>query len=204
MVSSRIKHRQASADPYALEIAKAVQDAVRPNRVILFGSRAAGDHRQDSDVDLMVITRDVNKHAATDKARRAALDYMHRKEHILEISILPMDHQTFHQCRQAAQHIAAQAVNHGVDMSGEPLEYQYNDQPDHQVHYPTHWPATRQLLQDCQTWSKELQEMDDTDHWNKKMIGFAPGVTSTSAGETSTPRDRDTSAAMASRSSGRP
>ena len=173
MVSSKPQNPKTSVDPYALEIARAVQKSVRPHQVILFGSRAAGDHREDSDVDLMVITKNVNKHAATEKGRIAAQEYMRQKGHILEISILPMDQETFHQCRHAAQHIAAQALIHGVNMSGENLEYQYNQQPEEDVQYPTHWPATRQFLQDCESWTRELDEMDDEDHWNKKMIGFA-------------------------------
>ena len=38
-----------------MAVAKAVQDAIAPDTVILFGSRARGDHRSDSDVDLMVM-----------------------------------------------------------------------------------------------------------------------------------------------------
>ena len=40
-----------SADRHNLDIARAVQETVQPDVVILFGSRAAGDHREDSDVD---------------------------------------------------------------------------------------------------------------------------------------------------------
>ena len=35
-------------DPHALAIAKAVQEEVAPDTVILFGSRAAGDYRPHS------------------------------------------------------------------------------------------------------------------------------------------------------------
>lgn len=47
--------------------------AVHPAaRVILFGSRARGTHRQDSDVDLAVITRDIpSDRAASGPVRRA-------------------------------------------------------------------------------------------------------------------------------------
>ena len=47
---------QSAHDPKARSVAKAVYDALNPCVVILFGSRARGDFRRDSDVDLLVIT----------------------------------------------------------------------------------------------------------------------------------------------------
>ena len=47
--------QQGNPDAVGLAAAKAAQDAVAPDTVILFGSRARGDHRPDSDVDLMVV-----------------------------------------------------------------------------------------------------------------------------------------------------
>jgi predicted nucleotidyltransferase len=40
------------------ELLEAVVAYFRPRRVILFGSRARGDYRSDSDVDLLVVTDD--------------------------------------------------------------------------------------------------------------------------------------------------
>ena len=37
------------------DIARRIAEAVRPTKIYLFGSRARGDHRKDSDVDLLVI-----------------------------------------------------------------------------------------------------------------------------------------------------
>lgn len=36
------------------EITRTIVEAFHPNRVILFGSRARGDHRPDSDIDIFV------------------------------------------------------------------------------------------------------------------------------------------------------
>ena len=46
---------QGQPDPHAVNIARAVQQAVHPDVVILHGSRARGDYRPDSDVDLLVV-----------------------------------------------------------------------------------------------------------------------------------------------------
>ena len=43
------------ADPFGLMIAAAAQESDPQATVILFGSRARGDHRPDSDVDLLVV-----------------------------------------------------------------------------------------------------------------------------------------------------
>ena len=46
------------ADPFGLKIAAAAQESDPDATVILFGSRARGDHRPDSDVDLLVVRDD--------------------------------------------------------------------------------------------------------------------------------------------------
>ena len=45
-------------DPEGLAVAQEIQRKVRPAEIILGGSRAAGDHRPDSDVDLMAVAPD--------------------------------------------------------------------------------------------------------------------------------------------------
>ena len=47
---------ELNPDPIALEIARETYDIHHPLAAILFGSRARGDHRDDSDIDVMVIT----------------------------------------------------------------------------------------------------------------------------------------------------
>ena len=39
------------------EIVRRVVEAAHPEKIVLFGSRARGDHRPDSDVDLLIIQR---------------------------------------------------------------------------------------------------------------------------------------------------
>ena len=64
-----------SPDGHALNIAHAVQRAVAPDTVLLFGSRATGKHRADSDVDILIIRPDPPQSAAAG-AQRAAAAYM--------------------------------------------------------------------------------------------------------------------------------
>ena len=64
-------------DPKALRIAKAVQQREQPELVILFGSRARGDHEELlSDIDVMLVQAaepdDAIQKAAADAAARVA------------------------------------------------------------------------------------------------------------------------------------
>jgi len=42
-------------DPLVERVVRRIARSVKPERVILFGSRASGDARQDSDIDLVVV-----------------------------------------------------------------------------------------------------------------------------------------------------
>jgi len=45
-------------DPVLADIVRRLRDALQPDRIYLFGSRARGDAGADSDYDLMVVVRD--------------------------------------------------------------------------------------------------------------------------------------------------
>jgi len=51
------------------EMVGAIVDQIRPELILLFGSRARGDAREDSDYDLMIVVRD---QAAVESSRRTA------------------------------------------------------------------------------------------------------------------------------------
>lgn len=50
-----MKERWAEKDPNLAEIVRRLIDALHPERIYLFGSRARGDAGADSDYDLMVV-----------------------------------------------------------------------------------------------------------------------------------------------------
>jgi uncharacterized protein len=58
------------ADPVLAEAVRRLVDALHPERIYLFGSRARGDATDDSDYDLMVIvpTSDVSRHRRAERA----------------------------------------------------------------------------------------------------------------------------------------
>lgn len=52
---SRSHESLCSRDPLVERVVRRIARSVKPERVILFGSRATGDAREDSDIDLVVV-----------------------------------------------------------------------------------------------------------------------------------------------------
>ena len=162
----------ANADPLALEIAKRAQEAAAPAVVVLFGSRARGDHRPNSDVDLLVVADGENAQPARLAARDAVSRYLQQTAVGISADILAMTRSEFRQCRLAKQHIAGQADTYGIVMTEQGLdspERGYDSQWDG---YPVHWPETRRRLENVEEYSHHFNEMVDEGHWNQKMLGF--------------------------------
>ena len=129
------------ADPKAVEVARAVYEAMRPESVILFGSRARGDYREDSDIDLMVICDGDMSNEDYMKAQSAAtrtVRNVYRRRH--GVDLLPMDKREYLRCRGGINHVAAQAARDGVDMNGDKEEYE----PDAEQNFD--WEDVRQRV----------------------------------------------------------
>ena len=116
-----MKSNANKPDPHALGIARAVQKRVAPDWVILFGSRAAGDYREDSDVDILVVTQDKETRGNRPGAGAgdAAWEYMESHPLLLPVSIVSMTRSEFDRNRRAKQHLAGQADHHGLLISGD-------------------------------------------------------------------------------------
>ena len=57
-------------DPHAPALARAMQELRPKGTVFLWGSRAAGDYREDSDIDLFVVTTEGKGSFDTESAAR--------------------------------------------------------------------------------------------------------------------------------------
>ena len=156
-------------DPHALGIATAAQKAVAPDVVILFGSRAAGDYREDSDVDIMVVAESEHHVSAGAVTEHAAQSYMMDNPPELELGVISMNRQTFDRCRRATQHIAGQAARHGIPMLG-PLPGP-GDESDRGA--DDHWPATLQWLDFARENREFLDRLVKAGYHSKSMVGSA-------------------------------
>ena len=121
----------SKADPKAVAVARAVYDAVPLDTVILFGSRARGDYRPDSDIDLMLIYSERISKEDYRKASEAAHDAIDRifGTRWVGVDLLIMPKSTYLRCRGGINHVTAQAARDGVDMNGEKQEYERDPEP---------------------------------------------------------------------------
>ena len=110
--------------------------------MILFGSRARGEHGAGSDVDILIVCRDTTT-AADSKARRAIKEYFAQHPPRLGVDIVTLTQESFDYCRRAPNHVAGQAMRDGIVMSGERLDQRYN----HDDEYPDSWPDVKERLQ---------------------------------------------------------
>ena len=154
-------------DPKARAVAKAVYDALRPRSVILFGSRARGDFRRDSDIDLLVITEGDRRlgreeYVETCKAARAKAGELY-DDRGFGVDVLDMTSDEFRHCRRAKNHVAGQAARDGVDMNGDRIPP--NGQP------PDNSPDILQRIANAE---RELRTLDILVNANadQEPIGF--------------------------------
>ena len=121
----------SKADPKAVAVARAVYDAIPLDTVILFGSRARGDHRPDSDIDLMLIhTGRISKQDYR-KASKAAHDAIERiyGTRRIGVDLLDIPKSAYLRCRGGINHVTAQAARDGVDMNGDKQDYERDPEP---------------------------------------------------------------------------
>jgi predicted nucleotidyltransferase len=102
-----------SPDPVVERVVKIIAEAIHPKKIILFGSRAMGTARPDSDLDLVVI------YSGEKSKRQVKLD-IHR---LMEPESLPMDlfvlsPEEMLRQRHVANTLAREVTEHGVTMYG--------------------------------------------------------------------------------------
>jgi HEPN domain-containing protein len=131
-------------DARALTVAKALYAAVLPETVVLFGSRARGDYRDDSDIDLLVVTAEsgmsnyMRMRGQQEANRRAKEVYGNNPG----IDIVPITKAEYLRCRRGINHVAGQATRDGITMSEERLDYRDRN-PDEN---PIDWPDVQQRV----------------------------------------------------------
>jgi len=72
------------ADPFLVAITKTIVDRFAPERVVLFGSRARGDHEPESDYDLIVV---LDTPLARGERDRPIRDALHGAEHHVDVIV---------------------------------------------------------------------------------------------------------------------
>ena len=114
-------------DPVGLAVAEKIQERLRPAEIILLGSRAAGDHRPDSDVDLMAICPDEDAVREMDRTLRQLLE---GKYDAPVVNVATITEEEFWRTAPLGQSFAGQAARHGVTPEGKPLDYRPERNPE--------------------------------------------------------------------------
>ena len=135
-------------DRRAVAVARAVQEIIHPIDIFLFGSRARGDWRDDSDIDIFTVSE--SDAGTREKYRRALQEGKAKALEIygrpLKIDLVRYSPADFHRYRQARTHLTYAALKDGINMNHEPAgrDDRYPDTP------PNNWPDVEQRFTNYQ------------------------------------------------------
>ena len=118
-------HRNAP-DPVGMAIAREIQRKVHPAEIILGGSRAVGEHRPDSDVDLTAIAPDDDSAERTKEILRELLE---GKRDVPVVNAHAVTREEFQRWAIQAQSFAGQAARYGVTPDGRSVGYRPERDP---------------------------------------------------------------------------
>ncbi len=90
------------------EIVRRIVHEAHPERVILFGSRARGDYRQESDIDLLVVAED-----ARPRALRASALYGALSDILIPMDILVYRPEEIEEWKNVPQAFVTTAIREG-------------------------------------------------------------------------------------------
>lgn len=90
------------------EIVRRLVEAVDPDRIIMFGSRARGDARPDSDLDLLIV-----KDSAEPRHRRAIPAYLSLRGLAIPTDIIWRTSAEIAEWSQVPNHVTTRAMREG-------------------------------------------------------------------------------------------
>ena len=142
-----------STDRQALEIARLIHRISGASQTILFGSRARGDHRHDSDIDVLVIKETPQDETWLENLRQEARNIQKAQmPQASGIDILCMTETEFLRDSHFRNNLANSIAKHGCPiMPDERLDH--HDPPEER----TNWQDVRHRLQDSNDAAGDLQ-----------------------------------------------
>ena len=124
-----MKNSLSIPNPEGLAAAAYVQRLIHPAQVLLVGSRAVGDHRPDSDIDLTAICPDATTQATADQTLEQLL---YGKYDVPIVNVITITQAKFQQKACLAQSQAGQSARHGVTVHGQSFGYRPDREPSPQ------------------------------------------------------------------------
>ena len=146
-------------DRSALEVGQFVLEKTGAEDAILFGSRARGDYRDHSDIDLLLIQSEPLRFDTESKRSRERFERSINKEASVLygmpvlVQLVWYSREEFRRFRKSLNHVTAVASREGINMDGAPACEQYPDEGD----YSEEWSVT---LDRCYHSRTHLQGLD--------------------------------------------
>ena len=99
-------------DKVIADMVRSIVDEVAPERVILFGSQAAGTSGTDSDVDFLVVESEPF-HSGRSRRHESARIWKSLSHFDIPIDILLFSHEEVEEWRHSLNHVVSRALREG-------------------------------------------------------------------------------------------
>ena len=162
----------ANYDARALRVARLVQERVRPEFAILFGSRARGDHDElTSDIDLMLalaVAPGADERQAADREAQQAAQATYGRA--VPVQLIWRTLADFRHSRRYTNSVESNAMREGIVISRHPESYHAGDYEDEATEYEYNWGDYRNRLFHAEQ-HLELLEVTAERGMNDLLIG---------------------------------
>ena len=136
------------ADPKAVRLTHALHLLMEPEATALFGSRARGNHRPDSDVNIMVVTtRPPPPHLDVNQLAKQIYG------HAVEVEIINITALEFAEIEQYLNTFVTDALLDGVTISAEPASWRSRYAPPHPAPTVMSWQQYQDFLTRWRRWT---------------------------------------------------
>ena len=148
------------------QIADAIGSALAARCVVLYGSRARGDHRQDSDIDLAIVAAEIElttqqRSDLRDRARAAALSVASGNR----IDVIVWTEDEYRTKKRSINHVAGRAWREGLILYGD-----HETLPGEEA--MSELENARELMRMCQGQVRGINNMRDETVFAEEIFGF--------------------------------
>jgi predicted nucleotidyltransferase len=104
-------------DKLLRDMTRVIVEEIHPSRVVLFGSRAQGDARADSDIDLLVVTAEPFE-AGRSRRREAARLWRALAHFHVPVDLVLYSEREIEEWRSSSNHLTTRALREGRVLHG--------------------------------------------------------------------------------------
>lgn len=159
-------------DPAALLVARQVHEGVPAAVTVLFGSRARGDYRPDSDIDILLVADDLPEPELRAAAKALAADgARHRYQPPVPCQVIWKTTAEVSRMRRTINHMIARAFDEGVVMPRDPSQYDAECDDDGMTDYE--WSVTDERIRHAEQHLYTFCQLADLAQYNfpDRVIG---------------------------------